>query len=349
MNLLKKKKEACLFMENRMVMKTMHNVRVAGGGPGNAPIEVIDTYGNIRPSSVWGNTYFVDYRNGVDTNNGLTKGNARKTISSVNTNLVTSNNWDLVVVDPDSTVAETAMVTIANNRVNFVGDLSGRVLGAGVKWSVGVTTAATDIGTVKNTGVRNAFTGIKFINNNTVAQGIYSLVEAGEYAVYNHCEIYKSTDLDQTAAAELLHNGDSARFYKCALGSTANAVTSGVRANCLLTATISGKKCRDSVFEDCKFLSKANTGDHNAVYGANATDVERMLTFENCLFFNNPLSTQTPDVAIEFGAAQTEGAVFCDSRCAVVDWDVMANTGDNIFVMSPDSPTYATSGLSVAS
>lgn len=337
-----------LFSEKRMVAKTMHNVRVAGGGPGNAPIEVIDTYGNFRPSSVWGDTYFFDYRNGADTNNGLTKGNARKTLSSVLTNKATNNNWDLVIGDPDSTVVETAMIDLEKSRVNIVGDTSGRVMGAGLKVSIGSTVAATDLGVMKNTGVRNSFTGIKFIAANDVAEGLYSVVEAGEYAVYNNCEVYQSENLDQAAAAELLHNGDSAQFNNCTFGSTANIVTTGVRANVLLTATIAGKKMRDSVFRDCKFLSKAGTGDHNAVYGANATDVERMLSFENCIFWNNPLSAQTPDVAIEFGSAQTEGAVFCDSRCAAVDWDVMAATGQNIFVQAPSSPTYATSGLAVA-
>jgi len=338
-----------LFSENRLMHKTMHNVRVAGGGPGNTPIEVIDTYGNIRPSSIWGNTYYVDYRNGADTNNGLTKGNARKTLSSVNTNLVTSNNWDLVVVDPDSAVAESAMVTIANNRTNFVGDTSGRLYGLGARISTSNSTGAANIATFKNSGVRNTFAGFKFDNANTVAEGLYSVAEGGEYAMYSHCEIYKSTDLAEAGAAELLHNGDSAQFYRCYIGSTANAVTTGVRANVLLTATLSGKKCRDSQFEDCVFASKANTGDHNAVYGANTTDVERRLSFKNCEFFNNPLSSQTPDVAIEFGGAQTEGAVFCDSRCSVVDWDVMGATGQNIFVQAPDSPTYANSGLAVAS
>ena len=30
------------------------------------------------------------------------------------------------------------------------------------------------------------------------------------------------------------------------------------------------------------------------VYGANATDVERMFLMKNCTFFNNPLAAGTP-------------------------------------------------------
>jgi len=327
-------------------MATKFEYRVSGVP--DAPI--IDSNGNIRPSSIWGNTYFVDYRNGSDTNNGLSRANARKTLSSILTNKVTSNNWDLVAIDPDSTVVETAMIDLTKNRVNIVGDTSGRTLGVGAKVQIDVTTAATDIATIKNTGVRNSFTGIKFINNNTVDEGIYCVAEGGEYAVYNNCEIYKSTDLDVTGAAELLHNGDSAQFNNCVIGSTANIVADNViRPNVLLSATLSGKKCRDSIFKDCEFLSKAGGTEKTFVYGANATDVERMLQFKNCTFFNNPLSAATPAVAVSFGAAQTEGAVFLDSRCSVVDVTVMATTGQNIFVAAPSSPTYATSGLSVAS
>ena len=46
--------------------------------------------------------------------------------------------------------------------------------------------------------------------------------------------------------------------------------------------------------------------------------------------------------------SQTEGALLLDANCAVVDVTVMATTGQNIFVQAPSSPTYATSGLSVA-
>ena len=298
--------------------------------------------------STFGQVWFVDYRNGSDDNNGKSTDRAFKTLSKAYDKAVTNRN-DVIAIDGDSTVVETAMITWAKNRIHVVG-LNGPAghFGQGAKVQIGITTAATDIALLQVTGVRNTFSNVKFISNNTKAESLYGVVEAGEYTRYFNCEFYKSTDLDDAGASELLLNGDSAMFYNCTIGSTAN-ITGDIRANVLCTATISGKKLRDCYFENCMFLAKADDTDKNFVYGANATDVERMLTFKGCTFFDNPLGAGTPAAAIAFGAAQTDGAVFCDINCAVVDVTVMGTTGQKIFVMQQDGATYATAGLSAQS
>jgi len=303
----------------------------------------IPQMGNGVPAT-FGDVYFVDYRNGSDGNDGKSKDSALKTLSKAYSS-VASNKNDVILIDGDSTVVETAMITWAKNRVHVVG-LNGPAghYGQGAKVSIGTTTAATDIALLQVTGVRNTFSNVKFISTNVVAEGLYGVVEAGEFSRYFNCEFYKSSDLDDAGASELLLNGDSAMFYNCTIGSTANE-TGNIRANVLCTATISGKKLRDCYFENCLFLAKADDTDKVFVYGANATDVERMLTFKGCTFFNNPLGAGTPAAAIAFGAAQTQGAVFCDTNCAVVDVTVMGTTGQNIFVIQQDGATYAEAGL----
>ena len=66
-----------------------------------------------------------------------------------------SNNNDVIILDSNSTHTLTAMLTVANNRVHFFGldHLLGirRRYGQRTKVSLGVTTAATDIGTIKVT------------------------------------------------------------------------------------------------------------------------------------------------------------------------------------------------------
>ena len=293
-----------------------------------------------------GDVYYVDYRNGSDSNSGKTWSRSFRTLGAA-VDAVTSNNNDIILIDGDSTVTETSMITLSKNRIHIIG-CNGNLghYGQGAKVSLGVTTASTDIATFLNTGVRNTFTGIKFMNANTVAEGLYCVAEGGEFARYHNCEFYKSTDLDTTGAAEILHNGDSAMFYNCTIGSSANE-TGGIRANVLLTATLSGKKCRDTYFENCIFLSKADDTDKVMVYGANATDVERMFLMKDCTFFNNPLSSGTPAHAVGFGAAQTQGAVVL-KNCTSVDCTVMAQAAVGIYVDGA-VPTFATSGVSVAS
>lgn len=296
-----------------------------------------------------GNIYHLDYRNGGDDayHSGETWGEAFKTLGHA-VSKMTSNNNDILLIDGDSTVVESEMVDISINRAHFVG-MNGVLghFGQGAKISLGVTTAATDIATIKNTGVRNTFMGIKVINSNTVAEGLYGFAEGGEFTRFSNCEFYKDTDLDETAAAEFLHNGDSAMFYNCTFGSTANIIAAAkIRPNVLLTATLAGKKCRDTYFENCLFLSKAGGTQHVAVYGANATDVERMLLMKDCTFLNNALSAATPAHAVGFGAAQTEGTVLL-KNCTAVDHTVMAQAAVGIYVDGA-VPTFGTSGVAVA-
>lgn len=293
-----------------------------------------------------GDFYYVDYRKGSDNNDGLTWGTAFRTYGKA-VSAVTSNNNDFILIDGDSTVVETAMVTLDKNRVHTLG-MNGFLghYGQGAKISCSASTGATNIATIKNTGVRNTFGGIKVISEHTVAEGLYAFAEGGEFSRFYNCEFYKSTDLDETAAAEFLHNGDSAQFYNCTFGSTANIVADNkIRPNILLSATLSGKKCRDSYLENCLFFSKAGGTEHVAVYGANATDVERMLLLKDCTFINNLLSAATPAHAVGFGAAQTEGSVLL-KNCSSIDHTVMAEAAVGIYVDGA-VPTFATSGVAV--
>jgi hypothetical protein len=300
--------------------------------------------GGAVGSSPFGDAYFVDYGSGNDAADGKTPNTAVKTLSTA-IGLVTSNNNDVIYIDGYSAVVETAMVTLSKNRVTIIGcnGVPGH-FGQGARISCTLSATATNIATFTNTGVRNTFVGLKFENANTVDEGLYCVAEGGEYARYYNCSFYKSTDLDDAGAAELLLNGDSAMFYNCTFGSTDNE-TGNIRANVLCTATLSGKKLRDCYFENCLFWGKADDTDKNFVYGANATDVERMLMFKGCTFFNTELASGVPTAAITFGAKQTEGLVFLKDCSAVNCADIAAD--DMGIWVDGAAPTEATSGIAL--
>lgn len=297
------------------------------------------------------NVYFVDY--GVGSDGVSKKANSAtrpwKTIDKANDMLATDKNEGVALMG-SSTHALTEMLTVSKNRVHFFGyDPGGRYYGQNAKVSLGVTTAATDIGTIKNTGIRNSFRNIKFMNSNTVAQGVYCFVEGGEYTVIEGCEIYKSTDLDVTASAEFIMNGDSAVVRNCMIGSTANAISGTVvRPNVGLTAGIAGagKVSRDVIFENCIFWKRASHVNNRFVYGTNATDVERMLLFRNCVFFNTKLAAALPAQCVAFGAEQTQGFCLIDNCTSINNTKLSTTTG--VYVAGP-VPTYATTGIAVAS
>lgn len=264
----------------------------------------------------------------------------------------TSNRHDVILLSANAAHAQTSMLSISKNRLHFIGMgyRPGSIgMGARARVTMGVTTAATDLAVMQNTGVGNTFQGIKFDSANTKDESLYSVVEAGEYSIYEGCEFYKSTDLDVSLSAEVANNGDSAQWVNCTFGSSANIVADNcIRPNMLLSGGIvSGKKCRDNVIQDCLFLVKGAGTEPVRIYGANATDVERMLLVKNSTFVSNTLGAATPAHAVGFGAAQTEGTVLLQD-CASVDHTKMAQASVGVYVAGA-VPTFATTGVSVAS
>lgn len=300
--------------------------------------------------TVFGNAFFVDYRNGSDSNNGRTRGKAFKTLSHA-VACVTTNNNDVVFIDGDSTVVEAAMVTIDVNRTHFVG-INGPAghFGAGAQISCAVAAGATNIATVKNIGVRNTFSNIKFVNKNTVEQGIYAFVEGGEYTRFNNCEFAKETDLDETGAADLVCNGDSPMFYGCSFGSSSAAISGAtIRANILMTAAIAGenKVTRDAWFENCILWRKSSNAANRFVYGANADDIESMCVFKECLFMNSKISAAVPAQNVAFGSSLTAGEVLL-WNCASMNAGTTMSATTGVFVLgyTPDS-TGAAAGIPI--
>lgn len=300
--------------------------------------------------TVFGNAFFVDYRNGSDEYNGRTRNRAFKTLTKAVASVTTNNN-DVVFIDGDSTVAEAAMVTIEVNRTHFVG-INGPAghFGAGAKISCTLAAGATNIATVKNTGVRNTFSNLKFINKNTVDEGLYAFVEGGEYTRFNNCEFFKETDLDVTGAADFVANGDSTMFYDCTFGSSSAAISGAIiRANVLMTAAIAGagKSCIDNWFQNCIFWRQSSNAANRFVYGSGALDVLRLCVFKSCLFANAKNSAAVPDQNVAFGASLTNGQVLLWD-CASMNAATAMSTTTGVFVLgyTPDA-TGAAAGIPI--
>lgn len=311
-------------------------------------IPVIGSGGGLPATS--GSYLFVDYTNGDDgvSVKSNSVGRPFKTVAQAYSK-ATTNKDDVIVLMGNATHTLTEMLNVSKNRVHFVGmdGSGGRLYGQNAKVSLGVTTAATDIATVQNTGTRNTFRNIKFINDNTVTEGIYCFVEAGEYTGIDLCEIYKSTDMDQTGAAELVMNGDSAQITNSTIGSLATARSGAViRPNVLVTnGIVSGKVARDVYFGNCRFWINASNSANRFVYGANAADVERVMEFDQCAFINNGASAAIPAQNVAFGSSLTVGMVLLN-RCTSLNASTAMSTTTGVFVDGA-APTAGTSGIAV--
>jgi len=219
------------------------------------------------------------------------------------------------------------MLDFSKSRCHMFGyDPGGRCYGQNAKVQIGVPHAATDVAAMKNTGVRNSFSNIKFISNNTVTEGVYTVLEAGEYAVYDSCEFYLSTQLTVTGAAELACNGDSAQFTNCTVGSSAIVLVGAIVRPCVILTKglVSGKVSRDVTFTGCQFWRKATNSANAFVWSTTATDVERKMEFRDCLFYADKTSTATPAVALGGAAALTDGRVILTGSSAEVGCTALA-------------------------
>lgn len=250
------------------------------------------------------------------------------TVAGAYANMVTNRN-DVCFISNNTSHTLSAMLDISKSRVHFIGlGAEGRRYGQRTKLVMGVTTDALDVFAVKNTGIGNSFTNIKFVNNNTVAQNVACFGEGGEYTLFKNCEIYDSTSLTSDTHAELVLNGDSTQFIDCTIGSLADAVSGDkVRPAILLTAgTVgAGLVSRDVLFDGCKFWKKAG-GTTTAMIKGGATDVERVMEFHDCQFVANPLGS-APAVAISVATLTVGIIILTGDTCAFKCTKIATATG----------------------
>lgn len=319
----------------------------------NAVHSAVPTFGNIFVVLNSSDTDEENYRRMQEVFRVDPRGKVRFFTSLASAYAATeSNNNDVIVLDGNSTHTLTAMLTVSNSRVHFVGLdwLLGvrRRYGQSTKVSLGITGVAANIATIKNTGVRNSFRGIKFINDDTVAQSLYTFADAGEYTYMENCEIYKSTKFDTTGCAELVANGDSSHYKDCYIGTTVTAVSGSIIRPCVtfsreLAAT--GAVARDVTFENCIFARKCGDTANRFVYGAEATAIERMGLFKNCYFWNAVLASATPAQNVAFGASLTDGSVLLDN-CVAMKGATAMSTTTGVFVNGP-VPAADTVGIAL--
>jgi len=131
----------------------------------------------------------------------------------------TTNQNDVIALSAYGTHTVTEMLTVAKNRVHFIGlDGGGRLTAQGAKIQMGVTGVATDLATVLVTGVRNTFRNIKFINDSTTDESLYGFIDNGEGTLIENCSMVKTAGLDNAGWANFWMAGDSLTMRNVVLG-----------------------------------------------------------------------------------------------------------------------------------
>ena len=298
----------------------------------------VPTIGGAGIPITFGNYWFVDPVNGSDGNTGTSATSAFATIAQAYGKCIT-NNDDVILLRGSSTAhVLSSMLTVAINRVHFVGlDGAWRAYGQGARVSFSGASGAANIAALLNTGTRNSFTNIKFDNESAITQSIYSVVDGGEYAQWNNCEFYLGTNLNTTGAAEFVWNGDSCQMNDCTVGSLANPLVGSILRPCiLLTKGVagSGLVCRDGLIRNSRMWRNASATTNTFIYGANASDVERVLNLEHVAFINNGASAFKPAQCVQSAATLTVGQIILDPTCYGVNVTKISTT-TGVFVSGP--------------
>ncbi len=277
--------------------------------------QVFSAAGLLTPYGIpatFGTTFFVDVANGSDGFDGLsmtaTGGSGPKATVLAAYNATTSNNHDVIVMTGAGAHVFTDELLVSKNRVHFVGLGGGsRYLGQRTRWTMGVTTGSA-IALLQVTGVGCTFSNIKMTSSDTLSTSLYCVADGGEFTQFSNIWMEKDTDLNQTTAAELLGNGDTSYYKNCTFGNGIYTVTVA-RQNVLFTReTISGKVARDTIFEDCIFLSRCNSTTFVNVR-ATTNDLERLTLFKNCTFQAVKTSPSTQAEAFGIASALTDSEI----------------------------------------
>lgn len=267
-----------------------------------------------------------------------------------------SNNNDVIILDNNSSHALTAILAVSSNRLHFISldYLLGmrKWQGHGAKVTIAGSTA-TDTATIRNTGVRNSFRGIKFESTNTSTSAKWAFEEGGEFTYFDCCHFVRNAIVSTTTAADILMNGDSSEFHHCTFGYTSVAITANGNRPCvdLGREQITGKVCRDGIFEDCIFQRRSNDADNSFIYSSGATDVERMLLVKDCIFWADALGTTNMDECVSGAATLTQGSILV-LNCVATQTPAAISTTTGVFVagfdQGADSTTEGAAQIGIA-
>ena len=287
------------------------------------------------PSS-FGDYFFVDADEGSDgSHDGRTMDEPFKTVLKAY-DTARSNQHDVIVMTGVGAHVIAAEIEVSKNRIHFVGLGGGsRYIGQRTRFEMGVTTGS-GIAIIKNTGVGNTYTNIKFRSVDTLSSSIFAFADGGEHTQISHCAFEKDEDLGVAGAAEFLANGDTCYYNHCTFGNTIYEVTAA-RQNILMTREqITGKVLRDCIWEDCLWLMKTTNTDFAPLRSAAANDLERLVWFKNCTFFNTKLSSANPTDVFDITSDLTEGEILLQD-CVLHNIDAWAVGTRGVFSTMPSS------------
>jgi hypothetical protein len=231
--------------------------------------------------------------------------------------------YDAAVTNSDDVILLTghnyhdlaAGIAWTKNRIHVIGmDGGGRMLqqGARVRLPTGIATAYV----LKNTGNRNTFRNIKFIQESGEATALTVLQDGSEGSLYENCSFVfsVSTNLNSTSAHEVIAGSDSATFRNCTFGND-TLLTSAARSVFHVDQVTTSQEFKSNQIIDCTFSISSSSGTATFVRLDAVGDILFSNLFKRCSFVASVDSAGGAAIAeaVQTGTGTVKGCIALDN------------------------------------
>jgi len=258
---------------------------------------------------------------------------------------MTSNQNDVLLINANAEWTE-AMLTVDKNRCHFIGmDGGGRKNSQGARFATPATSVAASVAVVLNTGTRNTFRNIKFIQQGTNVAQTSGVIDAGEGTYMENCEMEVNSILS-TVTQGLLFAGDTCHYKDCQIGNSTVYHTAQNQAP-LTIAVYGGLYPRYSYFENCTVINYTSQTNASCIL---ASGVIGWIKFENVSLVNaskgdGATAGGAMAEAVVMGA--TSGYLLFDNRCTCYNAVIFAELDAYILNAAPAGAATAGGGEAV--
>lgn len=223
---------------------------------------------------------FVNPNTGSDGNDGLSTSSAVATIARAYALATTG---DTIALSTGTTHSLTTGLDHTKSRINWIGlDFPTRQVQQGAKIQLGGAIASAYV--FKDTGVRNSFVNIKFIQASTDASALTVFQGGGEGTLFHNCSFVFGVvnNLGGTTAHEFIAGTDSATFINCTFGAD-TLLTSGARSVFHIDQ-VNGFEFKSNILENCNFIISSSSSTATFVRLDAVGDILFTNIFKNCTF-----------------------------------------------------------------